>query len=147
MLSYASYCLSNWFKIDENQNIGLDNVALINNFLGGIDEDWFVTIHVCIEDAAGPALNSVLNIVQNNLFNDEKALISELGTIHNSLLEVNRIFRLMPENVIHISIITGYDLIFGWKTILICLDGLIYEGQFDNKPQFLEERQGHKAQL
>jgi indoleamine 2,3-dioxygenase len=52
ILSYASYCLDNWYKIDKKDPISLDNVALINNFLGGVDEDWFVTIHVCIEDAA-----------------------------------------------------------------------------------------------
>ena len=52
ILSYASYCLDNWYKINKKEPISLDNVALINNFLGGVDEDWFVTIHVCIEDAA-----------------------------------------------------------------------------------------------
>ena len=46
ILSYASYCLDNWYKIDEAEPISLNNVALINNFLGGVDEDWFVTIHV-----------------------------------------------------------------------------------------------------
>ena len=38
ILSYASYCLDNWFKIDKKESISLDNVALINNFLGGVDE-------------------------------------------------------------------------------------------------------------
>ena len=51
-LSYASYCLDNWYKIDANEEISLENVALINNFLGGVDEDWFVTIHVAIENQA-----------------------------------------------------------------------------------------------
>ena len=57
ILSYASYCLDNWYKINPKKPITLDNVALINNFLGGVDEDWFVTIHVCIEDAAGDAVS------------------------------------------------------------------------------------------
>ena len=52
ILSYGSYCLDNWHKIIEDEEISLDNVALNYNFLAGIDEDWFVTIHVCIEDAA-----------------------------------------------------------------------------------------------
>ena len=62
ILSYASYCLDNWYKIDNNQPISLDNVALINNFLGGVDEDWFVTIHVCIEDAATDAIIAASNL-------------------------------------------------------------------------------------
>ena len=40
ILSYASYCLDNWFKIDADEEISLDNVGLITNFLGGVDEDW-----------------------------------------------------------------------------------------------------------
>ena len=48
ILSYASYCLDNWFLVNKDEGISLENVALINNFLGGVDEDWIVTIHVCI---------------------------------------------------------------------------------------------------
>ena len=58
VLSYASYCLDNWFLL-EDEPLSLENVALINNFLGGLDEDWFVTIHVCIEGAASGAIEAV----------------------------------------------------------------------------------------
>ena len=33
ILSYASYCLDNWFLIDPEESISLENVGLINNFL------------------------------------------------------------------------------------------------------------------
>ena len=72
ILSYASYCLDNWYKIDEAEPISLNNVALINNFLGGVDEDWFVTIHVCIEHAAGEAINSAYKI---SLLNDNNSFL------------------------------------------------------------------------
>ena len=62
VLSYASYCLDNWFKINKDDPISLNNVALIHNFLGGIDEDWFVTIHVCIEHTAKAAIKSAAHI-------------------------------------------------------------------------------------
>ena len=62
ILSYASYCLDNWHKIDAGEPVSLDNVALNYNFLGGIDEDWFVTIHVCIESEAKLAITSALDI-------------------------------------------------------------------------------------
>ena len=32
ILSYASYCLDNWYKIDQSKPICLENIALINNF-------------------------------------------------------------------------------------------------------------------
>ena len=62
ILSYASYCLHNWYKINKSEPISLDNVALINNFLGGVDEDWFVTVHVCIEDAASEAIDAAYKL-------------------------------------------------------------------------------------
>ena len=66
VLSYASYCLDNWYLIDKEKDISLDNVALINNFLGGVDEDWFVTVHVCIEDAASEAVSSTIALLEES---------------------------------------------------------------------------------
>ena len=81
ILSYASYCLDNWYKIDSNQPISLDNVALINNFLGGVDEDWFVTIHVCIEDAATDAIIAANNLSKLNENSKVKEFSLELKKI------------------------------------------------------------------
>ena len=88
ILSYASYCLDNWHKINDDEGVNLNNVALNYNFLGGIDEDWFVTIHVCIEHAANLAIASAFNIAlayQQNTA-DEKTLLKELTNIKTSML-------------------------------------------------------------
>ena len=99
ILSYASYCLDNWHKINQDEGVNLDNVALNYNFLGGIDEDWFVTIHVCIEHAANKAIQSAFTIALKTETNDcdEKLLLDELTSIKEAMLEVNHIFRKMPE--------------------------------------------------
>ena len=56
ILSYASYALWNWRRIDESGPIALGNIALLQHFLGGLDEAWFILIHVDIERRAGAAL-------------------------------------------------------------------------------------------
>ena len=56
MLSYASYALDNWRRLDPASPIELGNIALLQNFLGGLDEEWFVLVHVDIEAKAGKAL-------------------------------------------------------------------------------------------
>ncbi len=38
VLSYASYALNNWQRIDKSRPIELGNIALLQYFLGGIDE-------------------------------------------------------------------------------------------------------------
>ena len=84
ILSYASYCLDNWYKVNQKEPISLDNVALINNFLGGVDEDWFVTIHVCIEDAAGDAIDAAYKLSRLNESNNYHVYLNGTSTFSNN---------------------------------------------------------------
>ena len=63
-LSYAWYCLHNWQLINPEQPISLENTALINNFLGGFDEEGFVKIHLVIEDRWSPLPAASISIMQ-----------------------------------------------------------------------------------
>ncbi len=150
ILSYASYCLDNWHKINQDEGVNLDNVALNYNFLGGIDEDWFVTIHVCIEHAANKAIQSAFNIALKTETNncDEKALLDELTSIKEAMLEVNHIFRKMPEKCdpyIYYHRVRPY--IFGWKNNPALPDGLIYESCFNEKPQLYRGETGAQSSI
>ena len=150
ILSYASYCLDNWHKINQDEGVNLDNVALNYNFLGGIDEDWFVTIHVCIEHAANKAIQSAFNIALKTQTNncDEKVLLDELTSIKEAMLEVNHIFRKMPEKCdpyIYYHRVRPY--IFGWKNNPALPDGLIYESCFDEKPQLFRGETGAQSSI
>jgi len=150
ILSYASYCLDNWHKINQDEGVNLDNVALNYNFLGGIDEDWFVTIHVCIEHAANKAIQSAFNIALKTEVNEcnEKVLLDELTFIKEAMLQVNHIFRKMPEKCdpyIYYHRVRPY--IFGWKNNPALPDGLIYESCFDEKPQLLRGETGAQSSI
>ena len=148
ILSYASYCLDNWFKIDNDQPISLDNVALINNFLGGVDEDWFVTIHVCIEDASGDAIDAAYKLSKLNETNNVNDFSIELRRIIKSLKAVNKIFSRMPEKCdpyVYYHRVRPY--IFGTKDNPDLKQGLIYENQFNNKPQFFRGETGAQSSI
>ena len=150
VLSYASYCLDNWHKIDSDEPVSLDNVALNYNFLGGIDEDWFVTIHVCIEDKAKLAITSALNVAlafEENKVNKDLVL-KELSNVKESMMEVNHIFRKMPEKCdpyIYYHRVRPY--IFGWKNNPDLPEGLIYEDCFDNQPQLFRGETGAQSSI
>ena len=150
ILSYASYCLDNWHKINQDEGVNLDNVALNYNFLGGIDEDWFVTIHVCIEHAANKAIQSAFTIALKTDTDDcdEKLILDELTSIKEAMLEVNHIFRKMPEKCdpyIYYHRVRPY--IFGWKNNPALPDGLIYESCFDEKPQLFRGETGAQSSI
>ena len=97
ILSYASYCLDNWYRLNVKKDISLENIGLLTNFLGGVDEDWFVTIHVCIEDAARDAIKAADLISRFNDKNTTKDFLDNLKLIISSLRKVNTIFSRMPE--------------------------------------------------
>src|SRR5215510_14297423 len=56
VLSYSSYALHNFVRFDPARDVECGNLALIQNFLGGIDEEWFILVHVDIERKAAPGL-------------------------------------------------------------------------------------------
>jgi len=148
ILSYASYCLDNWFLIDAEEPISLENVGLINNFLGGVDEDWFVTIHVCIENAASEAINACSQIAGCDQDTPENEISNLLQKICLSMRRVNEVFARMPEKCDpYIYYHRVRPFIFGTKDNPDLKNGLVYEGQFDNEPQFFRGETGAQSSI
>lgn len=98
VLSYASYALNNWRRLDPTRPVELGNLALLQNFLGGLDEEWFVAVHVAIEAAAAPALAAIWRAQTAIASDDSDALESDLRTIAVALDAMHRILLRMPEN-------------------------------------------------
>ena len=148
ILSYASYCLDNWFLIDPDEAISLENIGLINNFLGGVDEDWFVTIHVCIENAAADAMAACAEISMLETDSPENKSIELLNRIVISMKKVNEIFARMPEKCDpYIYYHRVRPFIFGTKDNPDLKNGLIYKGEFENQPQFFRGETGAQSSI
>ena len=148
ILSYASYCLDNWYRLNKKENISLENVGLLTNFLGGVDEDWFVTIHVCIEDAARDAIGAADSISKLNDKNSVKDFSDQLKLIISSLRKVNAIFSRMPEKCDpYVYYHRVRPFIFGTKDNPDLKKGLIYKNQYNNKPQFFRGETGAQSSI
>ena len=148
ILSYASYCLDNWYRLNKKDNICLENVGLHTNFLGGVDEDWFVTIHVCIENAAGDAIKAATKLAKLNEKHSVKDFSIHLRAIIKSLRKVNAIFSRMPEKCDpYVYYHRVRPFIFGTKDNPDLRKGLIYQSQFDNKPQFFRGETGAQSSI
>ena len=148
VLSYASYCLDNWYKIDTNEEISLENVALINNFLGGVDEDWFVTIHVAIENQASGAIEACMEMMEFNSETPESEIKKQLKNILQSMTGVNNIFSRMPEKCDpYVYYHRVRPFIFGSKDNPDLKSGLKYEGEFQGKPQFFRGETGAQSSI
>lgn len=132
VLSYASYALHNWRRLDPPGPVALGNIALLQNFLGGLDEEWFVLVHVDIEARAAPALRALPAAQEAVAHGDADALAAQLHTVAATLDAMIHSLVRMPEHCdpyIYYTRVRPY--IHGWKDNPGLPRGLIYEGVKD----------------
>jgi indoleamine 2,3-dioxygenase len=150
ILSYASYALNNWRRLHKSEPIALGNIVLMQNFLGGIDEEWFVLVHVDIEMKAAPALQ-VLNKMQHAAVKgDNSTLQQNLVIVAQSLQIMCETLDRMPEHCdpyIYYNRVRPY--IHGWEDNPVLPHGLIYEGvtAFAGKPQSFRGETGAQSSI
>jgi len=56
MITHSSVVLNNWRRLDPDDTINAENLACIQHFMGGMDEQWFFTATVALEAIGAPAL-------------------------------------------------------------------------------------------
>jgi indoleamine 2,3-dioxygenase len=150
VLSYASYALDNWRRIDTETSIELGNIVLLQNFLGGQDEEWFVLIHVAIEAQAAPALNAILEAQHSVSREDSQELERQLEIIAACMESVHAILLRMPERCdpyIYYDRVRPY--LHGWSNHPALPNGLIYEGvgAYSGQPQKFRGETGAQSSL
>ena len=150
LLPYSSYTLDNWRKLDPKDEVGLDNIATIQNFYGGVDENWFILVHVEIEAKAGRALAAIPALIAAVDAGDKAQVKAGLTEIRASWDLINPIFDRMPEKCdpyIYYHRVRPY--IHGWKGNPAMPDGLIYEGvaKYEGKPQAFRGQTGSQSSI
>jgi indoleamine 2,3-dioxygenase len=148
ILSYASYALYNWRRLDPNRGIELGNIALLQNFWGGIDEEWFILVHVDIEAKAGPALKGVWDAQRSVQKKDPTSLREALEAVNSSLSKMYASLVRMTEwcdPYIYFHRVRPF--IHGWKNHPVLPAGLIYEGieAYGGKPQQFRGETGSQS--
>lgn len=145
ILSYASYALNNWKLQDVNKPFDLENIRILQNFLGGMDEDWFIMIHIAIEHEAKEILNNL-----KTYYLDKNEDQSYLENALVSIKKINQIMNRMPEKCdpfIYYNRVRPY--IFGWKNNPATPNGVIYEGveEYGGNPQLFRGETGAQSSI
>ena len=145
ILSYASYALNNWKLQDVNKPFDLENIRILQNFLGGMDEDWFIMIHIAIEHEAKEILNNL-----KTYYLDKNEDQSYLENALVSIKKINQIMNKMPEKCdpfIYYNRVRPY--IFGWKNNPATPNGVIYEGveEYGGNPQLFRGETGAQSSI
>ncbi len=150
LLPYSAYVLDNWDRLDRSGPIALDNIWMIQPFLAGQDEAWFVLVHVAIEARAGEMLAAIPGLVDAVMRGDEGAVEAGLATAAKVWDDVNAIFDRMPERCdpyVYFHRVRPY--IHGWKDNPALGAGLIYEGvaETGGKPQAFRGQTGSQSSI
>jgi indoleamine 2,3-dioxygenase len=129
LLPYSGYVLDNWGLHDPEGAIDLSNIYVIQNFLGGQDENWFILVHVAIEARAGAALArmpAVIEAVEAANTPEVTLLLREIAEVW---VDLKHIFDRMPERCdpyAYFERVRPY--IHGWKDNPALPGGVLYEG-------------------
>jgi indoleamine 2,3-dioxygenase len=138
VLSYASYALDNWRRLDPSGPLELGNLAILQNFLGGADEDWFILVHLEIEARAARVLRELGPACACAGQGDAAGLSARLEAIGLGLESLCQSLGRMPElcdPYVYYQRVRPY--IHGWKDHPLLPDGVIYQGvaTFGERPQ------------
>ncbi|MBI4067786.1 hypothetical protein HY413_00020 [Candidatus Kaiserbacteria bacterium] len=153
VLSYVSYALHNWRRINPKGPIELGNIALMQYFLGGLDEAWFTLVHVAMEAQAGRAIFAAVRAQEAAMAGNADECEMHLSTLHAALMSVNAVFWRMPERCdpyIYFNRVRPW--IHGWKTTVEdspVFHGVMYEGvaEYGGKPQKFRGETGAQSSI
>ena len=129
ILSYQSYASDNWRRFDKSGAIECGNIGLLQCFLGGQDEEWFILIHIEIERKAGKALKAIEQAQEAVISGDAEKVEAALIKLRTALTAMYEVLGRMPERCdpyIYFHRVRPY--IFGWRNNPSLPDGVVYEG-------------------
>jgi indoleamine 2,3-dioxygenase len=150
VLSYASYALDNWRRLDLSKPIALDNIVLLQNFLGGLDEEWFVVVHVQIERQSGAGMAGLLQAMKGAALDCESDVLAGLSALASAQTEMRDTLLRMKERCdpyVYYTRVRPY--IHGWKNSPSLPNGLSYDGVsvYGGRPQLFRGETGAQSSI
>ena len=150
ILSYTSYSIDNWYLLDKKGPIECGNIALLQCFLGGQDEEWFILIHIEIEKKAGKALKAIEDAQKAVVAQDLDALEKALTKLRDGIKSMYDVLARMPERCdpyVYFHRVRPY--IFGWKNNPSLPNGVFYEGveEYQGKGQTFRGETGAQSAI
>ena len=150
ILSYTSYSIDNWYLLDKKGPIECGNIALLQCFLGGQDEEWFILIHIEIEKKAGKALKAIEDSQKAVAAQDLDALEKALRNLRDGIKAMYDVLARMPERCdpyVYFHRVRPY--IFGWRNNPSLPNGVVYEGveEYQGKGQTFRGETGAQSAI
>lgn len=143
IIAHASNVLHNWRRLHADGGITLDNLALLQPFLGSSDEAWFVLVTVAIEARGARALPQLVRAQSAVSEGDLATLLDALRHIAVTIADMSATLSRMAERCDpHIFFTRVRPFLAGWKP-----PGILYEGVSTTPLMFAGGSAGQSALL
>lgn len=133
IVAHAHMALNNWQRLDKSQPVALDNIAALQLFLGGLDEQWFYMVTVAIEAEGGAAIDALISVQTAVEAHAADVVIEKLVVLEAVLVRMLALLNRMVEKCdpyVFYHRIRPY--VTGWPA-----PGIIYEGVSKTRHQFI----------
>ncbi len=122
----------------------------LQNFLGGLDEEWFVVVHIQIEQQAGPGLDGLVRSINAASKGKDEEVLSGLQALASAQTAMRDTLLRMKERCdpyVYYTRVRPY--IHGWKNSPSLPDGLIYDNveAYAQKPQQFRGETGAQSSI
>lgn len=147
IIAYQDYSLANWERLDPHEPIVLGNLMLLQYLLGGLDEAWFILVHVDIEARMGAVPDAALFGMRGVATGNADMVATGLAIMKNGFDRMYESFLRMREHCssdIFFERVRPY--IMGQKMNPALPNGVIYEG-VSEKPFFLRGESGAQSSI
>lgn len=122
--THASTVLHNWRRLDKHGPIDLDNLAALQVFAGGIDEQWFYLTAVVIEAKGAAALPALVAAQRAAAAGRAEVVAQALALVERAIAASSSVLDRIPEKCDpHIFYHRVRPYLTGWPP-----PGVVYEG-------------------
>lgn len=148
ILNCDSIASQNWGLFDPTASIALGNVYSNNLFFGGVDESWFYLVTVDIEARGAQALEAICCAQEHVRLNDCRALTHDLLTIERAIVNMTASLNRMTERCAPWAFYNRVRrFLAGWTSKAFQGKGVIYEGEYNDEPQFFHGASAAQSSL
>jgi len=138
----TGYGLNNFTRKDKSKTATLENIDAIRWFIGTESEKGFVKVHVTINEHGGNLIKSGVDVLKHAENNRREDFNNSLDEMKTTLMymnyELDRMFVESSPNDYN----TFRTFIMGIYNQPMFPKGVVYDGCYDNKPQFFRGETG-----
>ena len=138
----SCYGLNNWYRLDKKKGIEIYNTAIHRTFINIKSEHGFINVHVAINQHSPTLIKAGVDMLSACSENNRELFDKNLSLIKDVMSFMNYEFERMYIESTPQDYNIFRTFIMGITNQPMFKEGVVYEGCFENKPQFYRGESG-----